>query len=91
MFFYRGSCWAVLIHCTANHPCVNISIITIQTPPGYETMYDVCKSKIGEEFTNLLVDPFARGVFAADIKKLSLKAAFPAVWNKLKSRKVKTV
>lgn len=59
-------------------------------PPHLESMHDVSTYRFGNDITNYLIDPFVRGVFAADIKELSMKAAFSPIWKSLgnKVRKI---
>ncbi len=42
---------------------------------------DFFKSRIGRQSTEYLVDAFASGIWAGDIKKLSMRSAFPVVWD----------
>lgn len=42
-----------------------------------ETIYDFFNRRIGSEWTERLIDPFVSGIFAGDIRKLSLKSCFP--------------
>ena len=51
-------------------------------------MYEVGKARFGEEITDVLFSAFVRGVFAADHKQLSMKAAFPAMWHVFKPKGV---
>nr|XP_039248289.1 protoporphyrinogen oxidase-like [Styela clava] len=56
------------------------------TPEDAETVYDILLSRFGEEVTKYHADAFVRGIFASDIKELSMKAAFPILWEKLKPK-----
>jgi len=49
-------------------------------------MYEVGSARFGEEITDVLFSAFVRGVFAADHKQLSMKAAFPAMWHVFKPK-----
>ena len=46
-----------------------------------ESLSSFVKRRIGEESLEKLIDPMAAGIFAGDPDKLSVKAAFPAVWQ----------
>ncbi|WP_457567792.1 protoporphyrinogen oxidase [Desulfurobacterium sp.] len=46
-----------------------------------ESLSSFVKRRIGEEALEKLIDPMAAGIFAGDPDKLSVKAAFPAVWH----------
>ena len=52
-------------------------------PENLETMHDICLARFGDEIANHLISSFTRGVFAADARQLSMKAAFPAFWKLL--------
>ncbi|XP_002127282.2 protoporphyrinogen oxidase-like [Ciona intestinalis] len=54
-----------------------------KVPPSYETMSEICSERFGQEVADYLVSSFVRGVFAADSKQLSMKAAFPPLWGRL--------
>ena len=60
----------------------------MQVPAGSETMYEVGRARFGEEVTNILFSAFVRGVFAADHKQLSMKAAFPPMWKIFRPKSV---
>uniref|UniRef100_F6VA08 Protoporphyrinogen oxidase n=1 Tax=Ciona intestinalis TaxID=7719 RepID=F6VA08_CIOIN len=59
-----------------------------KVPPSYETMSEICSERFGREVADYLVSAFVRGVFAADSKQLSMKAAFPPLWGRLGPREV---
>ena len=46
-----------------------------------ESLYDFVSLQFTEEFAMKIADPFVAGVFAADPKKLSMRSAFPAVFD----------
>lgn len=46
-----------------------------------ETLYDFAKRRLGIEFADRFIDPMAKGVFAGDAKKMSLKSSFPRIWE----------
>ena len=46
-----------------------------------ESLYDFVSQQFTEEFAMKIADPFVAGVFAADPKKLSMRSAFPAVFD----------
>ncbi|WP_456426973.1 protoporphyrinogen oxidase [Desulfurobacterium sp.] len=46
-----------------------------------ESLSSFVKRRIGKEALEKLIDPMAAGIFAGDPDKLSVKAAFPAVWH----------
>ena len=60
----------------------------LQVPTEYETMHEVCSTRFGPEVANYIISAFCRGVFAADSRQLSMKAAFPPMWKILKPREV---
>ena len=51
-------------------------------------MHEITAARFGEEVADYLVSSFCRGVFAADSKQLSMKAAFPLMWKRLKPKEV---
>ncbi len=42
-----------------------------------ESVYDFASRRIGAEAASTLVDPMVSGIYAGDVKRLSLRAAFP--------------
>ena len=46
-----------------------------------ESLYEFVSKQFTEEFAMKIADPFVAGVFAADCKKLSMRSAFPAVFD----------
>ncbi|MBL7033897.1 MAG: protoporphyrinogen oxidase [Candidatus Delongbacteria bacterium] len=42
-----------------------------------ETVYDFGKRRLGKSFANYLLDPMVSGIFAGDVRELSLAATFP--------------
>jgi oxygen-dependent protoporphyrinogen oxidase len=42
-----------------------------------ESVYDFGCRRLGPEFANLLLDPMVTGIFAGDVRQLSLRAVFP--------------
>ncbi|WDE98761.1 protoporphyrinogen oxidase [Lentisphaera profundi] len=50
-----------------------------------ESLYDFVSQQFSEEFAMKIADPFVAGVFAADPKKLSMRSAFPAVFDAQRS------
>lgn len=50
-----------------------------------ESLYDFVSQQFTEEFAMKIADPFVAGVFAADPKKLSMRSAFPAVFEAQRS------
>ena len=44
---------------------------------GDESVYDFASRRIGPEAASSLVDPMVSGIYAGDVKRLSLRAAFP--------------
>lgn len=57
-------------------------------PPDYESMHEICLTRFGNEVADYIISAFCRGVFAADSRQLSMKAAFPPMWKMLKPRNV---
>lgn len=52
-----------------------------KTTASDESVYDFCKRRLGLTVAEYLADPFTSGVFGADCRKLSVKAAFPMLWE----------
>ena len=46
-----------------------------------ETLGDFARRRLGEEALEKLLDPMIAGIFAGDPDKMSLKAAFPVIYN----------
>ncbi len=46
-----------------------------------ETLGDFARRRLGEEALEKLLDPMVAGIFAGDPDRMSLKAAFPAIYN----------
>ncbi len=46
-----------------------------------ETLGDFARRRLGEEALEKLLDPMIAGIFAGDPDRMSLKAAFPAIYN----------
>ncbi|WP_457680709.1 protoporphyrinogen oxidase [Thermovibrio sp.] len=46
-----------------------------------ETLASFVRRRLGEEALNKLLDPMVAGIFAGDPERMSLKAAFPAIYN----------
>ena len=46
-----------------------------------ETLAEFARRRLGEEALNRLLDPMVAGIFAGDPERMSLKAAFPAIYN----------
>ncbi|MCE1189029.1 MAG: protoporphyrinogen oxidase, partial [Ignavibacteria bacterium] len=47
----------------------------------YQSLADFVRRRLGEEFLDYAIDPFVSGVYAGDPEKLSVKSAFPKVYN----------
>jgi oxygen-dependent protoporphyrinogen oxidase len=45
-----------------------------------ESVGDFVARRLGQEFVDWAVDPFVSGVWAGDVKRLSVQAAFPKLW-----------
>jgi len=52
-------------------------------------MHEVTNARFGKEVADYLVDAFVKGVFAADSRELSMKAAFPPMWQRLAPKQVR--
>ena len=50
-------------------------------PSDDESIYDFVKAQFSEEMAQNMADPFVSGVFAADCRKLSMRSAFPTIFN----------
>ena len=50
-------------------------------PPGDETIHAFAARRLGAEAADILVDPMVSGIFAGDARQLSLRAAFPKMWE----------
>lgn len=46
-----------------------------------ETVASFVSRRLGREFVDYLIDPMVAGVYAGKADELSIKAAFPAIWN----------
>jgi oxygen-dependent protoporphyrinogen oxidase len=46
-----------------------------------ESVFDFASRRIGREAAEILVDAMVSGVFAGDARRLSLRAAFPKMWQ----------
>ena len=46
-----------------------------------ETLAQFARRRLGEEALNRLLDPMVAGIFAGDPERMSLKAAFPAIYR----------
>lgn len=47
----------------------------------YQSISDFVKRRLGEEFLDYAINPFVAGVYAGDPAKLSVKSAFPLLYN----------
>jgi oxygen-dependent protoporphyrinogen oxidase len=52
-----------------------------QRPDGDETIHAFAARRLGREAADILVDPMVSGIFAGDARQLSLRAAFPKMWE----------
>jgi oxygen-dependent protoporphyrinogen oxidase len=50
-------------------------------PEGDETIHAFASRRLGTEAADMLVDPMVSGIFAGDARQLSLRAAFPKIWE----------
>jgi oxygen-dependent protoporphyrinogen oxidase len=50
-------------------------------PRGDETVHAFAARRLGTEAADILVDPMVSGIFAGDARQLSLRAAFPKIWD----------
>jgi oxygen-dependent protoporphyrinogen oxidase len=50
-------------------------------PEGDETVHAFAARRLGREAADILVDPMVSGIFAGDARQLSLRAAFPKIWE----------
>jgi oxygen-dependent protoporphyrinogen oxidase len=50
-------------------------------PDGDETIHAFAARRLGREAADILVDPMVSGIFAGDARELSLRAAFPKMWE----------
>lgn len=50
-------------------------------PEGDETIHAFAARRLGAEAADVLVDPMVSGIFAGDARQLSLRAAFPKMWE----------
>lgn len=48
-----------------------------KAPEGDESVYDFARRRLGRGAADILVDAFATGIFAGDVRRLSLRSAFP--------------
>lgn len=52
-----------------------------QRPDGDETIHAFAARRLGREAADILVDPMVSGIYAGDARQLSLRAAFPKMWE----------
>ena len=45
-----------------------------------ESVGDFIARRLGQEFVDWAIDPFVSGIWAGDVKRLSVQAAFPKLW-----------
>ena len=50
-------------------------------PEGDETIHAFATRRIGAEAADVLIDPMVSGIFGGDARRLSLRAAFPKMWE----------
>ena len=50
-------------------------------PDRDETIHAFASRRLGREAADMLVDPMVSGIFAGDARQLSLRAAFPKMWE----------
>jgi oxygen-dependent protoporphyrinogen oxidase len=50
-------------------------------PEGDETVHAFAARRIGPEAADVLIDPMVSGIFGGDARRLSLRAAFPTMWE----------
>jgi protoporphyrinogen/coproporphyrinogen III oxidase len=50
-------------------------------PEGDETIHDFAARRLGKEAADAMVDPMVSGIFGGDASRLSLRAAFPKMWE----------
>ena len=46
-----------------------------------ESIYDFFSRRFGTEIAHKLIDPMATGIYAGDIRQLSLRSCFPSFWE----------
>ncbi|MCE2982357.1 MAG: protoporphyrinogen oxidase [Parachlamydia sp.] len=46
-----------------------------------ETVAEFFSRRIGKEFCSRLIDPFMRGIYAGDIRQMSIRSCLPLLWN----------
>lgn len=51
----------------------------VARPRGDETVREFCEARLGPELTDRFVDAFVSGVYAGDISKIGMAAAFPRI------------
>jgi oxygen-dependent protoporphyrinogen oxidase len=49
--------------------------------PSEESVFDFVARRIGDEAARVLVDAMVSGIYAGDVKALSLQATFPKMWR----------
>jgi protoporphyrinogen/coproporphyrinogen III oxidase len=55
--------------------------ISASAPDSNETIAEFVKRRLGTEFLDYAINPFVAGVYAGDPEKLSVKAAFPKLFE----------
>ncbi len=56
-------------------------------PPEDESIYDFCTRRLSEKVATTFFDPITLGIFAGDIRRLSLKSTFPFLYKAEKEGK----
>ena len=51
--------------------------------PAEESVFDFVSRRIGDEAARVLVDAMVSGIYAGDVRSLSLPATFPKMWRRL--------
>ena len=48
---------------------------------GDESVHDFAARRIGPEATTVLVDAMVSGIYAGDVRRLSVRSTFPKLWR----------
>ncbi len=67
-------------------PSLIRSLFTSRTLPHDESIYDYASRRYGPKVAETLFDPLTLGIYAGDIRKLSMQRCFPSLYYKSKTK-----
>lgn len=56
--------------------------ILAKKPTADESIYDFVSKRLSREIADRLIDPMISGIYAGDVRKLSMQACFPPIFSK---------